>query len=103
MQLYFAKRMRELKKENVISIHVRKCIDYIYEHLHEDLSLNVLSDYTGLNPSYLSKLFLKEKGVSLKDFVTSAKINTAENLLKYSDFSSLDISLALGYSSQKCI
>lgn len=100
MQLDFTERMRVLRKENVISLHVRKCIDYIYEHLHEELTLNVLADYVGLNPSYLSKLFLKETGMNIKSFVTKAKISTAESLLKNSDFPCLDISLALGFSSQ---
>ena len=38
--------------------------------------------------------------MSIKTFVTRAKISTAENLLRSSDFSCLDISLALGFSSQ---
>ncbi|MCR4794820.1 MAG: AraC family transcriptional regulator [Ruminococcus sp.] len=100
MQLDFTERMRTLKKENVISIHVRKCIDYIYEHLHEELTLTRLAAHVGLNPSYLSKLFSKEKGMSIKSFIIQAKVSTAENLLRYSDFSCLEISLALGFSSQ---
>ncbi|MCR5599925.1 MAG: AraC family transcriptional regulator [Ruminococcus sp.] len=100
MQIDFAERMKKLKKENVISLHVRRCIDYIYEHLHEELTLNVLSEHVGLNPSYLSKLFSKETGMSVKSFVIREKVRTAENLLKNSDFSCLDISLALGFSSQ---
>lgn len=100
MQVDFAKRMRELKKTNATSIHIRKTIDYIYEHLHEKLTINELATNSGLNASYLSKLFIKETGVSVKDFVTNAKINTAQNMLKHSDFSYLDISLALGFSTQ---
>lgn len=100
MQLDFAGRMKEHKKENVISLHVRKCIDYIYEHLQEELTLAVLAGHVGLNPSYLSKLFSKETGMTVKNFVTRAKITTAENLLRYSDFSCLEISTALGFSSQ---
>lgn len=100
MQVDFAERMKIMKKENVISIHVRRCIDYIYEHLHEELTLSVLSEYVGLNQSYLSKLFAKETGMNIKAFVIREKVRTAENLLKNSDFSCLDISLALGFSSQ---
>lgn len=100
MQVDFAKRMRELKKTNATSIHIRKAIDYIYEHLHEKLTIHELADFSGLNASYLSKLFFKETGVSIKDFITNAKINTAQNMLKHSDFSYLDISLALGFSTQ---
>ncbi|MBQ7132760.1 MAG: helix-turn-helix transcriptional regulator [Oscillospiraceae bacterium] len=100
MELDFAARMKELKKTNVISLHIRKCIDYIYDHLHEELTVSVLSGVIGLNPSYLSKLFAKETGISIKEFITNAKISTAENLLKFSEFSYLEISLALGFSSQ---
>lgn len=100
MQLDFAGRMRALKKENVISLHVRRSIDYIYDHLHETLTIGMLADHAGLNPSYLSKLFAKETGVSVKQFITDAKISTAENMLRYSEFSYLDISLSLGFSSQ---
>jgi AraC-like DNA-binding protein len=100
MQVDFAERMKIMKKENIISIHVRRCIDYIYEHLHEDLTLSVLSEYVGLNQSYLSKLFAKETGMNVKAFVIRERVRTAENLLRNSDFSCLEISLALGFSSQ---
>ncbi len=100
MQVDFAGRMRELKKTNATSIHIRKCIDYIYEHLHEKLTINELAGFSDLNASYLSKLFLKETGVSVKTFIINAKIDTAKNMLKHSDFSYLDISLALGFSTQ---
>lgn len=100
LQVDFAQRMHEIKKNNAISIHIRRCIDYIYENLHKDLSVKTLAQLQNLNPSYLSKLFLKETGSSIKDFITDAKVSTAENMLKYSDFSLLDISLALGFSSQ---
>lgn len=100
MQLDFAGRMRSLKKENVISIHVRRSIDYIYNHLHEPLVIGDIAGFVGLNSSYLSKLFARETGVSIKKFITDAKLTTAENMLRYSDFSFLDISLSLGFSSQ---
>ncbi|MDE6592865.1 MAG: helix-turn-helix transcriptional regulator, partial [Oscillospiraceae bacterium] len=100
MQLDFAERMREIRKESVISLHIRKCIDYIYENLKEDLTVNSLAEYCGLHPSYLSKLFYSETGIHMKRFVLEAKIDTAENLLKYTDLSCIDISSALGFSSQ---
>ena len=38
--------------------------------------------------------------MSIKTFITRAKVSTAENLLRSSDFSCLDIAFALGFSSQ---
>ena len=100
LQLDFAERMQEIKKQHVISLHVRKCIDYIYEHLGESLTVNSLAEYCRLNPSYLSRLFYSETGVHMKRFVHEAKIDTAKNLLRYSRLSYLDISVSLGFSSQ---
>ena len=38
--------------------------------------------------------------MGVKDYIIKAKIDTAKNILRYSDFSILDISISLGYSSQ---
>ena len=100
LQLDFAERMGEIKKEQVVSLHVRRCIDYIYEHLKEDLTVKSLAQLCGINPSYLSRLFVEETGVNLKQFVLNAKIDTAQNLLRYTELSYLDISVALNFSSQ---
>lgn len=100
MEIDYAQRMREIRKNNAISIHTRRCINYIYENLHGDLTIRRLAQILNLNPSYLSKLFFKETGMTIKDFVNDAKVATAENMLKHTDFSLLDISLTLGFSSQ---
>lgn len=100
MQLDYAERMHELKKENVISIHIRKCIDYIYDNLQEKLTVKIAAKHLQLDPSYLSKLFSKEVGISFRDFIINARINASKNMLVYSDFSYLEISLSLGFSSQ---
>lgn len=100
MCLDFTKRMQEIRKKSVISLHIRKCIDYIYENLGADLSVNALAKEVKLNPTYLSRLFRSETGISLKRFVKEAKIDTARNLLRYSDLPYLTVSVALGFSSQ---
>ena len=100
MRVDYAQRMHDMRKNNVISLHIRKSIDYIYENLHEDLSIKKLAAVVGLESSYLSKLFAKETGTTLKDYIIRAKIKTAENMLKYSSFPLSDISLSLGFSSQ---
>ncbi len=96
----FAERMHEIRKEAVISLHVRKCIDYIYENLGSDLSVNSLAEKAGLHPAYLSKLFLQETGIRLKRFVKEARVDTAQNLLRYTDLPYPVISTSLGFSTQ---
>ena len=92
--------MRQLKKEKAISIHIRNSIDYIFDHLHEPITMKQLADIEHLDPSYFSKLFRKETGITTKQFILNAKIKTSENMLLYSEHTLSDISLALGFSSQ---
>lgn len=100
MCLDYTKRIREITKDNVTSIHIRKCIEHIYEDLSADLSTKELAELTKLNASYLSKLFKQETGKTIKAYVTAAKMDTAQNLLKYSDLSCSEIATSLGYCSQ---
>lgn len=100
MCLDFTERMQEIRKESVISLHIRKCIDYIYENLGADLSVKSLAEVAGLNSTYLSRLFRQEVGISIKRFVKEARIDTAQNLLRYSELSYSVISTSLGFSTQ---
>ena len=100
MCLDFTERMQEIRKEAVISLHIRKCIDYIYENLGADLSVKALAAEAGLSPAYLSRLFRQETGIPLKRFVKEARVDTAQNLLRYTDLPCLVISESLGFSTQ---
>ncbi|MCR4847177.1 MAG: AraC family transcriptional regulator [Eubacterium sp.] len=100
MQIDYAKRMRELKKVNTVSIHIRRSIDYIYDNLHKQLTVAQLAEKVGLSTGYYSRLFVKETGMNVNQFINDAKIQTAKNMLRYSDFSIVDIAISLGYSSQ---
>ena len=100
MQLDFAQRMKALKKKNSYSVYVKKCVEYIYEHLHEKITVPILADYVGLNETYLSKLFSKEMNMSISKFIVMSKVQTAENMLVYSDMSYLEIANSLNFSSQ---
>ena len=100
MCMDFAERMQEIRKDSVISLHIRRCIDYIYENLGADLRIKTLAEKAQLDPAYLSRLFRKETGISLKQFVKEARVDTAQNLLRYSDLSYPVISSSLGFSSQ---
>ncbi len=100
MQIDFATRMRDLQKKNAVSIHVRRSVDYIYDNLQRQITIAELAEREGLSEGYFSRLFIKEIGQSVTQFVNEAKIKTAQNMLRYSDYSLMDITISLGFSSQ---
>jgi len=51
MQLDYASRMRTIKKDMAISIHIRRAIDYIYDNLDKKLTVNELSELMGIPAS----------------------------------------------------
>ncbi len=96
----FAERMKEIRKNNATSIHIRKCINYIYDHLADKLTVVSVAEYLNIDPSYLSKLFVKETGISFRKFIINTKISVAKNMIMNSKLNFLEISVSLGFSSQ---
>lgn len=97
---FFTHYMGSIQKEKIFSKHIIMCIDYINYHLNEKITIKKLSDYVGLNHNYLSELFKKETGYTLLEYITNKRIETACNMLKYSQYSSSEIASILAFSSQ---
>lgn len=100
MILDFTGKMLVLQKNAIISKPIVQCTDYIYNHINERITINELAGYTELSPSYLSRLFKQNLGISVSDYIREKKIEKAENLLKYSDISLIEIANYLAFSSQ---
>ncbi|MBE6025021.1 MAG: AraC family transcriptional regulator [Cellulosilyticum sp.] len=98
MTFDFTRRMSLIRKKFSKSISL--CMDYIYTHIHDRITINEIAEYTNLSTSHLSKLFKKEVGISVSDYIREKKIETAKNLLQYSDLSLIEISNHLAFSSQ---
>ena len=83
--LDYAGRMKKLRKDKICSIHVVRCIDYIHDNLHSRITVEELAELVDLNPSYLSRLFKKETGVTLTDYVSRRRVEYAIFLLNSTD------------------
>jgi len=56
---------------------VEKVKSYIRSNLDRELSRNEIADHVFLNPEYLSRLFRKETGLSLIEYITNERIQAA--------------------------
>ncbi len=95
----FTRRMKDLKRQPVMSLSVIKAMDYIYEHFQEKISLESVAHHVGLNKSYLCSLFKKETGVTIGSFITRLKTDAAKSMLIYTHYTPLEIGNYLAFSS----
>lgn len=96
----YAKRMQVIQKTNQYPKTIMMCLDYIYDNLHTKITLEQLADRAGLAPTYLSKLFHKEVGMTISSYILKKRIEASENMLKYSEYSCTEISNYLCFSSE---
>lgn len=92
--------MKRLRQRPALSRPVNDCLNYIYSHLRERITIEDLAEYTNSSASYISRLFKEDLGVSTSDYIRSTKIEAAKNMLRYSNYSLIDIANYLAFSSQ---
>lgn len=78
---------------------VSKAKEYLKEHFTSAIRLSELARYLGVSPSYLSRLFSKETGMSIPVYVRNLRIEKAAELLKRGDYNVTEAAFAVGYSS----
>ena len=100
MCIDLCKKMNELRRSQILSKPIVLCIDYIYSHIHNRITVKELAEHLNFSESYLSKLFHKEMGLPISQYILNLKIEKAKNLLQYSEYSIIDISNYLSFSSQ---
>lgn len=83
------------------SLEIVKIKKYIEEHFRENLTLENIADYIGMNPSYMSTYFKKETGENFKVYLTNQRMQEALRLLNSTTLKSYEIAEAVGYKDVK--
>lgn len=78
---------------------VRKCLNYIENHLHETIRMSDLADLCDLSEDYLSRIFKKYVGQNVRSFIMQKKLETAKAMLR-SEYDQKMIAYYLGFCSQ---
>ena len=79
---------------------VQECERYILEHLEsEELSVNDVANHCHLSPIYLNRIFKKEKGSSISQYMIREKMSLAAELLKDGKLAANLVALRVGYPS----
>ncbi len=100
MCMDYTRQMDGIRKQSIYSKPIAKSVDYIYSHLHCRITVEEVAEKIGLNENYFSRLFHKEIGLPFGHYILLKKLEVAQNMLKYSDYSCSEISELLSFSSQ---
>lgn len=74
-------------------------IDYIHNHYEENINRNMLAELVHLSPEYVGKMFKKEMGVGINEYLNHFRIQKAQNLLGTTNYKVIDIALMVGYDN----
>lgn len=94
-----AKRLNKNKREDY-SPYLHRAEKYVKTHLHYPLSLDNVAGELGINPKYLSRLFVTCKGEKFTHYVNRQRVKEAKELLASTDYPIIDIANSLSFSSE---
>ena len=100
MAVDFCRRVADTKNSGAQNPAVKSCINYISEHLHDDLRLEELSRRCGLCSRSLSIKFKAEMGMGIPEYIHREKLREARYLLDYTDYTLAEIAGFLNYPTQ---
>ncbi len=76
-------------------------LQFIHEHLHEEISLNDVAEAIHFTAGYLAHLFKKATGETVVEYISRLKMERAANLICAPDAKIGAVAQALGYSDRR--
>lgn len=78
---------------------VEEAKNYIKQNMDKDLTVSEIADHVGMNPEYCTKLFKKNTGFALKEYIVNEKMEAAKMLLATTELPITLISSHVGYGN----
>lgn len=91
---------QECQKENIPRKDLAEQVKaYIIENLKEELRVETIAKKFYLSSDYLTKIFKKETGVSISDFILEERMFLAKELIQAGQMSISRVSYECGYDN----
>lgn len=89
------------KSGSMADEYVKAAISYIHTfYYHTSINVEEISNYVGIDRSYLYRLFKEKMGISPKKYIIEYKLKTAAKLLKETSLSVGQVALSAGFDDQ---
>lgn len=100
IEVEYCRAVQELSVKSGGNQIVQRCKELIFQNLYGRITSQQLAEQLDITPSYLSRLFVKEEGIKLTDFIAQKKVEAVKSQLRFSDASYTEIADSLGFVSQ---
>ncbi|MEM8555200.1 MAG: AraC family transcriptional regulator [Pseudomonadota bacterium] len=77
---------------------LKRVVDFIHDHLSDDLSLTAMADLAAMSPTHFAKAFKKATGSAPLQYVISARLDRAKVLLQTTQLTVADVAWRVGYA-----
>lgn len=87
------------ERQDTCKFLINNAKEYLQEHYHEsDMTLEKLSNYLHISPTYFSMIFKKETKFTFINYLTLLRMDTAKMLLRTTNMKTFEIAESVGYS-----
>jgi transcriptional regulator GlxA family with amidase domain len=90
-----------LKFRNHIHAGIHQVQDFVLENIDKKTSLNELAEIANMSERNFTRIFRKETGLTVNEYITKIRVAKAVELQKKLDFSILEIANQVGLQSEK--
>ena len=97
IMLMLARQARTVANHPVIPAQLSRAIHYAQQHLHEDLSMDILSRAAGCSRVHLTRLFKQHLSMSTREWLQETRMSYARLMLDITDKPVYEISSDIGY------
>ena len=88
--------LRDIKHMDVI----HKTISFVRKHYNEKISSEQAASNVFLSPSYFSKVFKQDMGVSFSTYLNQVRIEKSKELMSKKEYKIIDIAVLVGFEDQ---
>lgn len=100
---YFTRSSASIKLNQggrIRDFYIKEALSFIEQNFQNEISIEDIAAFCGLNRSYFGKIFRDTIGKSPQEFLMSYRMVKAAELLKLTELSIADIGNAVGYPNQ---
>lgn len=93
---HFPNEISQETSSTDVIVNIKK---YVKDHIQEEISMSDIAEVVYLNPQYMVRLFRKQEGISILEYITNTRIELASKMLRETNDSINQVAGLVGYSN----